>query len=857
MGRCNNRRTREAAAAMQNTPSRARFSKGPPKKQQSKKRAVNETTKQAVVHKIVQRFEAPIIRTTTTTITSNSSVVAGNTTLRKLDDKLIQSLDEIKLSEESVTLIEQQLRDLKVIKSNWNLLENVDEDESQQDMEEEMEYITEDLQKSSIQQSAGYAEYEDDYDSMDENAADHAYGNTGLQTDETGWDGQEQQRQQLSASIIDEAMRTDPVFLNLTQSLSFTETQAAQACRVLANWNGAHAASSSSDTSHRHQLSLALDWLALHLTEAELKVGFQNQRRPEMEIQAVRTKAIPHPSISVATKLTEDTEFLLTTKLERQAVSFIQLGFPYEDVIEVLKRSASEQTQRLTEALDDTIAIRSLLAMLEREVLTSNDLSNCTSGSEEVMDDEMSVEERDLEQLALEGIYETGFAKKESEKPGNERYQISLSNMGTTGDVHVFVRPGYPTYQLPLILYHDAECVSPLLRRINTELILEVQKHAGIPCVYEVVSFLCDNLAGIRESFAKETRARKFEERQLEMRRLAGHDVELWGDDSGVSGVPTSRRQKARIKAAERAYVDSAVVAESEQDRFRREEERISNMKHSDASIRSIRAEKVIREREQQRTREEIERISRDIMSASLNRGESVEMARAAAHAAENQYRKEHGMPYETETVIDDYASETVETTERSEVNENKDLVQPATATTQAFMDRLRSMYTAAKESTTFRLSDVTQPEKGETSQSRELALPRPVAYPAGDLTSIMEDVAIIQKEQPWLISEEARVPIASFPCSPQSSELESDWNNTRDAISKELLRELDKLYASAEGKRQCAFRNILTQRQSLPAYQSRDSIISTINNNQVTVVAGDTGTILLIFAVVVAVIYC
>ena len=60
------------------------------------------------------------------------------------------------------------------------------------------------------------------------------------------------------------------------------------------------------------KLALAMDWLCLHLAEDELTKGFKpnpNTTSPIILMGTGRTKPIPHPSISVAKKITTDRDW--------------------------------------------------------------------------------------------------------------------------------------------------------------------------------------------------------------------------------------------------------------------------------------------------------------------------------------------------------------------------------------------------------------------------------------------------------------------------------------------------------------------------------------------------------------------
>ena len=65
---------------------------------------------------------------------------------------------------------------------------------------------------------------------------------------------------------------------------------------------------------------------------------------------------------------------------------------------------------------------------------------------------------------------------------------------------------------------------------------------------------------------------------------------------------------------------------------------------------------------------------------------------------------------------------------------------------------------------------------------------PRPVAVPTGELEEVMTDIIAQQKDQPWLVSTEARAPTVDF-----ESEvgLSTEQQKRRQQISKKLRGEL------------------------------------------------------------------
>jgi HrpA-like RNA helicase len=130
--------------------------------------------------------------------------------------------------------------------------------------------------------------------------------------------------------------------------------------------------------------------------------------------------------------------------------------------------------------------------------------------------------------------------------------------------------------------------------------------------------------------------------------------------------------------------------------------------------------------------------------------------------------------------------------------------------------------------------------------------IPTPVVAPSPGIEEVLRDVLTIQKEQPWLISAEARVPT-----------IDTDVGGTevvdvrKAETNSALRRELDQKYSQIEQSTKAngrqrhkqynvdsarQFQQMLDQRSKLPAYKMRDQLLSAIRQNQVTVISGDTG---------------
>jgi hypothetical protein len=737
MGRMNNAKTQAAAEATKHTPSRARFSKPPPKKNSKGRgsggrggggrggsegrgrggdgrggsdggrggggggRGGRGTTKAtaSVVRKIAERVQDP-----------GSKKKAGGGAHNPLASIDKTQLDELTISEASVNLITQLLMDLNVMDGPGN---QVDEDDATSD-------------------------------------------NEGWGGQETAWEGAGSNAVGDSV-LVDEAMQRDPVFCHLTVQLSFSQQDAARAVQqgqsILPATTTDPATAKVTGGFDRTQLTNALDWLCLHLDETHLEAGFKKNTTGGSRLNGNSgitlagtgaTRAIPHSSISVAKKLTEDLEWRKLTSLEERVVGFLRLGF---HSAEAMQACEDTDTNGQIEAIHDHKTLRIVMSTLERETL-GDKATAAQSGTP--VDNKGAKAEQEMEQEALLAIYGDQFKVLESgDELGRWKAKVNPSDelqkpfIAQKCELHIFLRPGYPSSQVPLFLLTNPSFPQPFLRHINAAIVREAHSNVGVPLVFGIVSFVESNLLSLQRDFVKEQRVKDFEEEQLRLRRAAGHDVQEKQVES--SAKEKGRNQVARPKAATKAH----------------------------------------------------------------DNNDEAQLAISNSTASSNPPQ--------------------------------------ATPTTTAFMDRLRHMYDDSAQGKTTGAYSLTEAKQQVANEGEKIleakSRPRPVAVPVGDLAKVMEEVMAVQNEQPWLVSEEARVPGAASVRDGKSF----NQLKRREEISKSLREALEQKYGTSKGSKKPSnvsrpFQKMLAQRQRLPAYKMKDEIVSTIARSQITVIAGDTG---------------
>jgi len=573
----------------------------------------------------------------------------------------------------------------------------------------------------------------------------------------------------------DENFENDRTYLHLTQTLSFSHSQASKACRAIECWETnikPPEEASSNDTTkdpkdsklldnittedEDNKMELAMDWLCLHLSEAEINRGFRpnpskasnaqsaidNLRKP-MGHQT-KIKAVAHPSISVISQPIEEQakEWARAIALQERTLKMMRLGFHRADAIKAfreLSNGEDDDEKPPATVLDDP----SLPLLLSRLQDGGNpELGNSNNEDQSgLQEDAREEREQELEALKaiyhdrLEVLYKDGSSSKGSEIDEEdrvpERYILKIDPATPLGEparadecfLHVFLRDQYPLRQTPLLLLVTKPVLPPsLCRKIlsqlgNTAREILGDDDVGCPVVFEVVSYLEDNLPILHKAFCNEQRRKEFEaeqsrllkQRQIEMERSEKAMELLYNQSSAADGVESSglgRRQRAKLKAAEKAF-DRPEQAKALYEEYRRkQEERVKAAQHENrsANVRATKAQQAILNRQKELIDGEAERAARSAMNEAFRQGKSREEARAAAEKARISSYKENGV-----TIVSEGEEEKKETMEsekmknQNQESSNSDSKSPSkapkpTEASSKFMERLRG--TATKAST-------------------------------------------------------------------------------------------------------------------------------------------------------------
>ena len=921
MGRYNNRRTQAQAEAMKNTPSRARFSKGPPRKNQNKKRSNNSSSSstdvnnnnkpnnnnknqasQRVIDKIQNRVNNQNQQSSTSSSSSSVSRVATTEQALKHLDK--SKLDELKLPPDILENISNLLEELGVKEkynrkrtgSNTNnqptrsnetttIVDETAPHEDDDDNFDDLGDIDMFLQQQEVAGNDGedehdndndptnlpsqaYQEYDDDYDDEHQNFGGPTMrGIVGVDEPEEPLMEKDDEEKEEDDDGEDETNNFDdvqdiPAFVHMTERLSFPPHQAARACRALGSWNvlkqdeeesDNKAASSSSNNQRKkdnEMIGLAIDWLCLHLTEEELARGFLPNANPlsnksKTTLLSRTIKAIPHPSISIAKSITSDKEWTKAIKLQQRIVQFVKWGFHHSEASQACEQYPLPDDSVPLQSPVDDIALPQMLSLLEHNT-TDDDTPPTPPQALNPTDLDYIIEEREQEREALVAIYDDQFhflpatsSASDTTVISLDRYKVQITPAEDLQhparqdecQLFVFLRPGYPVVESPSFLFTNPDFSPPLLRRINEKCYMKAKENIGAPAIFEVVTFLSEELAELQLEYIKEQRRKEFEAKQLQMRVQADHAVATATKAQyDAEGGKIGRRQRAKLKAAEKSY-DRAEQLEKLDDEWRKkQDERMARVKDENNRVRDSMAQRAILKREQEWVEQEAEKAARAAMNDAFNQGESVEEARAAADEARAKSYKENG--FEPPGTTNEETPETKEEGRdpsgeavsgkapiptantasfmdrllQTPKGKEKDLP-VATPMTTAFMDRLRQMYDDAVEQKAAKASgkdaerDETCTKKGRDDdieayhlEAKEDAMtdlhqPRPIAVPTGEMGEAMNDIISQQRDQPWLISTEARVPTVEFVN--EEVGLTSEQQKRQQDISKKLLAEL------------------------------------------------------------------
>lgn len=959
MGRFNNRRAQQRAAEERNVPSRARFSKGPPKKSNSGRgggrgrgeggrnsnsgrgsgrggrggRGGGGGRSTAANDAVVKKIQDRVVRQRADI--GGISITTKKRKAHPLDGIDVSKLDTVALSAESVAVVEELLRAYDVwgkeitINDGSNaddVIAGDDDDDDDDGRSEEKKQESGESEYNMSMNDAFDADMYDDYcgDYDDEPGEQQCSETPDMKNDMEEDSISNNSDQDCDNNVeVDAVKQYNPTFLRLTEHYSFKEQDVVRALnaskkRIDLSKKESELTDNDNPDDNKNKddndviLEMAIDWLSLHLNESDLHAGFRTRKRkgdvPGTSISnhdrmmantvPMKFKALPHDSISVMPKFTklqyekEARETSLEWKRQYLMTELIRMGFKTKE-IDTVFTSFQDEMEILLDGIPEESSSHdsSLLSLVEDKLLAklSECIENVELGQEMMNDqesideeiDEMATMERDQEKEVLEAIYAEAFQSLKSSDGNTERNRYLLQITPTNplqapaqNDrcyLHVLTRRGYPLVRAPFVWFFNGSLPPSLLRRINVSLIKKARTQLGQASVYELMEYLAEHLSSWQKEFIdEEVQAEKASDAANGDK--ASKTEEDSDDDDEIDYFTTtftaeerkklSRRQRQKLRAAEKSYSRDAIVLEKQRLKQQKDDERRERIQLENKTISSRMADREVNKRWQNYVQEEAEKAYRKALNDALLEGACREDARAAAEKARLDVLSFHGeldegkgngedehntvdnscvnLADNAKNVIDGNADadDKVDITNQLRSNTSKS---EATPKTLLFVEKLRKMYEQkAKEKAE---GNVECPVRLSTPLSDDgtnplVHVPTPVVASSPCIEEVIDDLVTTQRNQPWLIAPDARVPISDKSDMQATHTMTRDEIQQKEKISKALKADLKRKYDKPSGK----FHDILLQRKALPAYKMRAKLVTTIRSSQVTVVSGDTG---------------
>jgi len=491
--------------------------------------------------------------------------------------------------------------------------------------------------------------------------------------------------------------------------------------------------------------------------------------------------------------------------------------------------------------------------------------------------------------------------------------------------INIITRHGYPLTSSPLLWFTNPTLPPSLLRRISQKLHLKANELIGQAAVFDLMEYLAEKLVSWQKEFMEEESLAEQVADQNDTNAIKSrsnvariNSVNDGDDEEEIDFYSTyytaeerkklSRRQRQKLRAVEKSHDRDAILLEKQRVKEQRDQERRERVRIENETVSSRMAERVVETRWKDWVFEEAEKAARKAMNDAFLRDESVENAREIAERARVEVLRFHGEIDDDEKKVD-HSTDNVDGGENrpKSIEGNNDLNMTgsvlkceqvkslafdpdivngnagATPKTLLFVEKLRRMYDQkVKEKGSLSCSDSkTGPavhlltsskvecigdESYDGNTSSQFHVPTPVFSPSPGMDDVLKDILATQRDQPWLIAPEARVPTTTNVDEInhlQAQKVLKSERMKKDEISNKLRIELERKYARLQNddleigrnnsrykgnnrhhdsRRSSQFNVMFHQRRKLPAYKMRNELLSMIKNNQVTVVSGDTG---------------
>ena len=603
------------------------------------------------------------------------------------------------------------------------------------------------------------------------------------------------------------------------------------------------------------------------------------------------------PKLTRAQYERENAESAMLSWMRDLTTDSIRMGFHSREVERAFSKARISEALRSWGPAEDDVDLSTNGEILRRLVacVESKDDGESRGLLDPGIDEEMreaSIVERDQEKDALEAIYADGFQLLGNAREGSNNLHFRIEVNPTTPlthpacnekcHLHVMTRRGYPLTSPPMLWFTNRTLPPTLLRRISINMKSKAKELTGQAAVFDLVEHLSESLAMWQKQFMdEEALAEKTSEYDEEGGIESDDDeIDYYAHFTADERKKLSRRQRQKLHAAEKAHSRDSLLLEKQRLKEAKESERRERVRLENESVSTRMAEKAVNKRQKEWVEEEAEKAARKAMNDAFLRGEGRDNARDAADVARKKMLRFHGelsgeeskkekreevitlkrTTHDDSRTADSIVPQNNEMTEDTIASADDSALQPprvnseATPKTLLFVEKLRRMYDekAKEKATVIHLTDAASTDVTETVPIQRV--PTPVVTPSPGIEDVLKDVLTIQREQPWLISPEARVPTIDDNLSGGGTPIvEARKNETSKLLRIELERKYSQVEQSSRGNGRHRnnkhagdsvkqFQLMLAQRSKLPAYKMRDRLLSTICQNQVTVVSGDTG---------------
>jgi hypothetical protein len=405
-------------------------------------------------------------------------------------------------------------------------------------------------------------------------------------------------------------------------------------------------ATKSDISSNKETITLAMDWLCVHLTEPQLLHGFRpnkntskNHKNPLLSKSGIPLvgsnyiKAIPHPSISLATDIVSEKAWARSIRSQERILKFVRLGFSSEEATEACGETSFVDDDVMDTSLAKMSPIQDPALPVLLSLVRSNIMAEMDMQEPDTFDDtyfEYAAEERRNEREALEAIYDEQFQITTDVNTQLDKYLLQISPVGPLLEparsedcqLYVFLRPSYPVVESPLLWFSNSSMAPSLLRQINEFAAKQALDNVGAPTVFDIVSSLSDSLPDLQLEFIRLQRRQEFEAEQARLRKQrVGHMNEVERVvEAQYEGGKIGRRQRAKLKAVEKCYNRGDQQQQEEQERRKRQVERVQRAKQGNSRVRAVYAEQTLLRREEEKVRDETERAARMAMPSIVER---------------------------------------------------------------------------------------------------------------------------------------------------------------------------------------------------------------------------------------------